>query len=197
MAERQITIDGVTMKLEEPFMVMATQNPIESHGTFPLPEAQLDRFFMRLSLGYMERPDEKQVLARRSTLDIIENLECILTDADIQFMKDTFPSVEVSGEVSDYLMDIVEGTRRESRFITGVSTRGAIALYQAAQVTAAFEGRDYVIPEDIRHVAHPVLGHRIATGSGMDAVTARAFLDEIIEKIPVPLENMGQTHPHD
>jgi MoxR-like ATPase len=197
MAERQITIDGATKKLDGPFMVMATQNPIESYGTFPLPEAQLDRFFMRLSLGYMDREDEKLVIARRSTINMIDGLGRLLTDEDIAYMQDAFHQVEVNEAVSDYLMDIIGQTRKENRFVTGVSTRGAIALYQAAQVTAAFDGRDYVIPEDIQKMAFPVLCHRIATAGGADSASVKKFLEKIIEKVTVPLEDIGQAHYRD
>jgi MoxR-like ATPase len=191
MAERQITVDGDTKVLEEPFMVMATQNPIESYGTFPLPEAQLDRFFMRLSLGYMTRAEEKQVMARRSTVDLAEGLAPVLTLEDIAFLKNEYSHVIVSDDVSDYIMTLAEGTRNESRFIAGVSTRGVMALYRAAQVWAAIDGRDYVIPEDVRYLAIPVLAHRISAGRGADAGESQRFLAEIIEKTPVPLETVN------
>jgi MoxR-like ATPase len=153
MEERQITVDGVTTKLEEPFMVMATQNPLESYGTFPLPDAQTDRFFMRLSLGYMKREQEMGVIARRSTIDIIDTLQQVVTPEETEYVRREYSNVKVSQAVLGYMMDIVEGTRRESNFVTGVSTRGAMALYKASQVTAAISGRDYVIPEDVKYVA--------------------------------------------
>ena len=140
MEESQITVDGVTYPMAESFFVMATQNPVESYGTFPLPEAQLDRFFMRLSLGYM--------------------------------------------------MDIVEKTRTESRFVTGVSTRGAIALYKASQAMAASLGRDFVIPEDVKAAAPWVLSHRIISRGGESFEDARKYLGQIMEDIPVPMENL-------
>jgi MoxR-like ATPase len=128
MEERQITVDGETMPLPGIFIVLATQNPIESYGTFPLPEAQLDRFFMRLSLGYMERGDEKDVIARRSTTDIIERLTPAVNEDELNFLKESFHEVTVGGDVLEYLMEIITRTRTESNFITGVSTRGAQAL---------------------------------------------------------------------
>ena len=190
MEERQITVDGVTHPLEEPFMVMATQNPLESYGTFPLPDAQLDRFFMRLSLGYMERAQELSVISRESTLDIISRLTRTVTDQETCYVRSAYSHVKVSGDVAGYLMDIVEGTRRESSFGAGISTRGAQALYKAAQVTAALSGRDYVIPEDIKYVAPYVLCHRISGRGGLQAQETASILKRIIQGVPVPLEKV-------
>ncbi|MBR4036447.1 MAG: AAA family ATPase, partial [Oscillospiraceae bacterium] len=153
MEEKQITVDGVTSQLEPPFMVMATQNPLESYGTFPLPDAQMDRFFMRLSLGYMTREQEMGVLGRTDSVNIIEQLQQVVTMEETAYVCSAFKEVTVSEPVLGYIMDIIEGTRTEDNFVTGVSTRGAIALYKASQVTAAFAGRDYVIPEDVKLVA--------------------------------------------
>ena len=162
MEEKQITVDGVTSQLEPPFMVMATQNPLESYGTFPLPDAQMDRFFMRLSLGYMTRSQEMSVLGRKDSVSIIEDLQQVVSAEETAYVCSAYKEVMVSEAVLGYIMDIVEGTRTEDNFITGVSTRGAIALYKASQVTAAFAGRDYVIPEDVKLVAPHVLAHRIS-----------------------------------
>ena len=189
MEEKQITVDGVTTALEPPFMVMATQNPLESYGTFPLPDAQMDRFFMKLSLGYMTRRQEMSVLSRADSAVIVEELQQVVTDEETAYVCTAYKDVAVSDAVLGYIMDIIEGTRTEDNFITGVSTRGAIALYKASQVTAAFAGRDYVIPEDVQLVAPHVLAHRISRDSGKTAA-ARKFLDKIIENIPVPLENV-------
>ena len=162
MEEHQITVDGITYPMAEPFFVMATQNPVESYGTFPLPEAQLDRFFMKLSLGYMTREQEMEVLGRRKpAAELLLELEPVFTPQEIAELKQEFLQVRMEKDVLGYLMDIVERTRKESRFVTGVSTRGAIALYKASQVTAAFSGRDYVMPEDILKMAPHVLSHRI------------------------------------
>lgn len=182
MEERQITVDGMTMKLEEPFMVMATQNPLESYGTFPLPDAQTDRFFMRLSLGYMTRQQEMGVISRASTIDIVESLEQQVSMEDTQYVRSTYTQVKVSGEVLGYMMDIVEHTRTANNFITGVSTRGAMALYKASQVTALLNGRDYVIPEDVKHVAPHVLSHRISNDGAK-------LVQQILRDVAVPLEN--------
>jgi MoxR-like ATPase len=190
MEERQITVDGVTTRLQEPFMVMATQNPLESSGTFPLPDAQMDRFFMRLSLGYMEREQEMGVIARKSTLDIVSSLEQVVSMEETEYVRGEYSDVRVSTAVTGYIMDIVEGTRKHSRFVSGVSTRGAIALYKASQVTAAINGRDYVIPEDVKYVAPYVLCHRINAGSGTDRAQTEEFLQKIIADVRVPLEEL-------
>jgi len=187
MEERQITVDGVTTKMAEPFMIMATQNPIESFGTFPLPEAQLDRFFMRLSLGYMERSQEMEVIARASTLKIAEELEKAVTDEDTAYVRSEYVNVKVADDVCGYIMDIIEKTRKCSIFPNGVSTRGAIALYKASQATAAISGRDYCIPEDVKYTAPFVLCHRILPGKhGAEEIFAR----EVLSGISVPVEKI-------
>ena len=188
MEERQITVDGVTSRLEEPFMVMATQNPLESYGTFPLPDAQLDRFFMRLSLGYMTRRQELSVIARPSTQKILDTITPVVTPEETAYVRNAFTEVSVSDDVLGYLMDIIEGTRKENNFLAGVSTRGAMALYKASQAAAAFRGRDYVIPEDVRSMAPSVLSHRLTIGSGMRSQTADELLSRIIAGITVPIE---------
>ncbi len=188
MEERQITVDGDTRLLEEPFMVMATQNPLESYGTFPLPDAQMDRFFMRVSLGYMEREQEKEVIARPSTLDVVRSLERTVTDEETDYVRASYTEVRMSEDVMNYFMDIVEGTRAGGQFVRGVSTRGAIALYKASQVTAAFSGRDYIIPEDIQTVVPYVLGHRISVGSQLSHQAAEEYLRQLLVKTQVPLE---------
>ena len=188
MEERQITVDGKTAALKEPFMVMATQNPLESYGTFPLPEAQTDRFFMRLSLGYMEREQEMEVMSRASTLDILSALEQRVTEGETEYVRREYTKVRVSKPVLGYMMDIIAGTRRESGFTAGVSTRGAIAFYRAAQVTAAISGREYVIPEDVKYVAPFVLCHRMVSGSRSQS--AQELLRGILDSTKVPLEEI-------
>lgn len=189
MEEGQITVDGVTRPVRQPFMVMATQNPIESYGTFPLPEAQMDRFFMRLSMGYMERQQELSVISRPSTLTLVEQLEQVVTVEETLNLRQQLHKIHVSEEVASYLMDIVQATRKAGVLVGGVSTRGAIALYKAAQVTAAMEGRDYVIPEDIVREALPVLAHRLTTASGTRS-DGEVFLKEVIAGLTVPLEDV-------
>lgn len=190
MEESQITVDGTTYPMGEPFFVMATQNPVESYGTFPLPEAQLDRFFMKLGLGYMTREQEMQVIARTSSADILRTLTPALSREEIADMKTQIGKVLVSRDVLGYMMDIVEKTRTESRFVTGVSTRGAIALYKASQANAACMGRGFVIHEDVLAVAPYVLSHRIISKGSESFEDARNYLNRIIETIPVPLETM-------
>ena len=189
MEEGQVTVDGTTYPMAQPFMVMATQNPIESYGTFPLPEAQMDRFFMRLSMGYMEREQELAVISRPSTLALVEELEQVVTVEETMELRRQLHQVYVSQEVASYLLDIVQATRKVGVLVGGVSTRGAIALYKAAQVTAAMEGRDYVIPEDVVREALPVLCHRLTTASGSRA-DGENFLREVIAGLTVPLEDV-------
>lgn len=188
MEERQVTVDGTTYPLAAPFMVMATQNPIESYGTFPLPEAQVDRFFMRLSMGYMTREQEISVLSRRSTTALVEELEQAVTPEETALLQAKLHQVAVSDDVAGFIMDIVQATRDASQLVGGVSTRGAIALYKASQTIAAIQGRDYVIPEDVVREAIPVLAHRISAVSGSREDVER-YLRQRLEQCPVPLEN--------
>lgn len=190
MEERQISVDGRTYPLEEPFMVMATQNPLESYGTFPLPEAQTDRFFMRLHMGYPDRQEELELIGRPSTAHMINSLQATVTPEDIAYVRENYTQVKFSPVVSGYLMDLVEKTRQDSGFSVGVSTRGAIALYKAAQVTAAFHGRDFVIPEDVKDMAPHVLGHRLSSSSLASSRDVQTYLQKLIAAVPVPTENL-------
>jgi MoxR-like ATPase len=190
MEEGQVTVDGVTRQMQQPFMVMATQNPIESYGVFPLPEAQMDRFFIRLSMGYMDREQELSVIARPSTLTLVEELEQVVTVEETMALRKELHNVYVSRDVAAYILDIVRATRQVGVLVGGVSTRGAIALYKAAQVTAAMEGRDYVIPEDVVREAVPVLAHRLTSASGSRA-DGENFLQEVIAKLAVPMEDVN------
>ena len=187
MEERQITVDGQSYPVAKPFLVMATQNPIESYGTFPLPEAQVDRFFMRLSLGYLEREQELEVLARPASSVLLQELSPVVTLEETEKLAAEAAQVAVSADVAGYLMDIIAATREENSLTAGVSTRGALALYRAAQITAAMEGRNYVIPEDIKREALPVLGHRVVSGTGGSADAAE-WIEKLLAAIPVPLE---------
>lgn len=187
MEERQISIDGVTYPLDEPYMVMATQNPVESYGTFPLPEAQLDRFFMKTSLGYMTPEQEKQVMRRPDTRELVDGIQPIVTREELAAMRREYRETEVSDDVADYMMSIVTATRESDRLQYGVSARGSIALYKAAQITAAMDGRSCVLPEDVKACAVPVLAHRISTvaRSHMDT---EGFIARLLDELPVPLE---------
>lgn len=189
MEEKQITVDGVTSRLAEPFMVLATQNPLESFGTFPLPDAQMDRFFMRLSLGYMNREQEMEVLSRPSAQAVLSQLSPVVTPEETAYVRTAYREVKVSDDVKNYLMDIVEATRMQGGFVSGVSTRGALALYQAAQAYAALQGRDYVAPEDVKGLAPAVLCHRVVLGGSMNAEAATQRLRKLLSDVEVPLEN--------
>ncbi len=189
MEERQVTVDGTTYPLASPFMVMATQNPIESYGTFPLPEAQVDRFFMRLSMGYMTREQELSVISRRSTLALVEDLQQVVTPEETAQLQQSLCEVTVSEDVAGFIMDIIQATRDTDQLVSGVSTRGAIALYKASQVTAAMSGRDYVIPEDVVREAIPVLAHRISASSG-SREDVEDYLRRRMEQCVVPLEKL-------
>ena len=189
MEERQVSIDGTTYPMSEPFMVMATENPLESYGTFPLPEAQVDRFFMRLSLGYMTRTEELQVISRRPAASIVTELEPVVTDEETAQLKEMLPGIHVSDEVADYILDIIEATRKDDRIANGVSTRGGIALYQASQAYAALHGRDYVIPEDVRDLAPCILAHRVGS-STTSRKESEAYIHELLKTVKVPLENV-------
>jgi MoxR-like ATPase len=187
MEEKQISIDGTTYRMQEPYMVMATQNPIESYGTFPLPEAQIDRFFMRLSMGYMEPEQEMAVLTRKDTVKLLDELEPVATPEECAACRAEIEKVTMSQEVLMYLMDLITETRQDKRLTCGVSTRGGLALYKAAQIVAAMDGRDYVLPEDIKREARYILPHRIPTGNSKDA---QKYVEELLETVSVPLEKL-------
>jgi len=187
MEERQITVDGVTYPMREPYLVMATQNPVESFGTFPLPEAQLDRFFMRLSLGYMAREDELAVLRRADSRALLETLSCVTDDGELTALRRAYPAVRVSDDIAGYLMDLVDDTRRHELLSVGVSTRGALALYRASQIRAALRGRDFVIPEDVKAEAVAVLPHRIVM-TGRSHLDAANFIRRVLDDVAVPLD---------
>jgi len=189
MEEKQISVDGVSYKMTEPYMVMATQNPIESYGTFPLPEAQMDRFFMRLKLGYMTREQEISVLRRPDAKQLLEEIFPVVSSEEIEALRVGFSEVRVSDDIANYIMDIVNSTRTNETIANGVSTRGSLALYRASQIYAAMQGRDYVIPEDVKKEALCVLPHRIMLVSSSHADYTR-FISNLIEGIEVPLEKL-------
>ena len=189
MEEKQVTVDGKTYKLAEPFMVMGTQNPVESYGTFPLPEAQLDRFFMKLSMGYMNREQEMSIMGRRDSREIIEDLPVVSSPEEIETVTSEINKVTVSEDVQKYIMDIIEATRDNSYLSTGASTRGTLALYRASQILAAMEGRNYVIPEDVKKEAVSVLAHHVIMNSGSHT-NAEQVMERILNDIRVPLETI-------
>lgn len=190
MAERQITVDGVTRRLPLPFFVISTQNPIEHEGTFPLPEAQLDRFLMRLSIGYPSFTDENEVLERLKLGHPLDDLKQVATDQEIVDAQDAIREVFVHEKVRQYLVRIVHATRRHDDFALGASPRASIALYRTSQTLAALEGREFVMPDDVKYVAEAVLGHRVILSSEarLRGKLVEDLLDEIVEKIPAPVE---------
>lgn len=191
MEERQVSVDGVTYRLEEPFFVIATENPIESQGTFPLPEAQIDRFLMKLSLGYPGKEAEKEILTGHVKESPLSTLGAVCGRDDIIAAKDEVRKVHVSGKLADYIVNIAVATRESDRIRLGVSPRGTLALLHAAQANAAIEGRDYLLPDDVKAVATPVLGHRIISRSQSTARISDAnenIIDYIVDSVPVPVE---------
>ena len=189
MEERQVSVDGETFPLAANFIVMGTQNPVESYGTFPLPEAQLDRFFMRLSLGYMERDQEISILGRKDAKDIISELQCVVSEADrLEALKE-IENVTASEDVKAYLMDIVEATRNNAQISCGVSARGTLALFKAARIRAAISGRNYIIPEDVKKEASCVLAHRLISAPGSH-VDPNKIMERILSETKVPLESV-------
>ena len=190
MEERQITVDGKTRKLEEPFMVLATENPVESYGTFPLPEAQLDRFFMKISMGYPKRDEEIEIIKRNSDPFLMDKLNCVVSKEDIDYVKENYREVKVSDDVIGYLMDIVELTRNNDNIRIGISPRGSIALFRASQACAAVSGRDYVIPEDIKKMSPFVLNHRIVKKGISKENDIYKFVKSLVDEVKVPTEEI-------
>ena len=190
MEEKQVTTEGQTRKLEAPFFVIATQNPIENAGTFPLPEAQMDRFLMRLSLGMPAREEELQILDRFEKEDPLDSLEPVTSVEELREDQEEYKKVYVHPELKGYLTDICERTRNTGEILGGVSPRGTIALYQAVRAWAYLQGRDYVVPEDIKKLAVPVLSHRLILGAGF--LRGEELVDRILEEVAVPTEEWGK-----
>lgn len=190
MQERQVTTDGITRKLPEPFMVLATQNPVESFGTFPLPEAQLDRFFMRIKIGYPTREEEIEIVNRNKKSDLIEDLESAVFPEEINYVRSAYNEVRISKEVMDYLLDIIEKTRNIDVVQLGVSPRGTIALFKASQAYAAINGRDYIIPEDVKKMAPYVLNHRVILKGLSRDKNIYSFTNSVLDTVKVPIEEV-------
>lgn len=191
MEEKQVTVDGETRKLPRPFMVLATQNPVESFGTFPLPEAQLDRFFMRMGLGYPTKEEEKDII-RLNTGNPLEAIGPVVERGELDYIFANPAAVSIHPDVMDYLVDIVSETRDREEYQLGVSPRGAIALYKACQAYAALNGRDYILPEDIKYLAPYVLNHRIIARGAANLAKALALIEDTVAAVAVPLENMQE-----
>jgi MoxR-like ATPase len=190
MSDRQVSVDGVTYPLEPPFLVVATQNPYEYQGTYPLPENQLDRFALRLRLGYPDRQIERRVLAQHRAGEPVESLRPVVSRQDILAMQAEVRQVHMEDSLHDYLLDIVTATRNREDIQLGVSIRGGLILYRCAQALAYCENRDFVIPEDIKRLAVPVLAHRIfAVGYRYNGQLQNneRIIAEILEATPVPV----------
>lgn len=189
MEEKQITVDGVTHTLKTPFMVLATQNPIENYGTFPLPEAQLDRFLMRFKLG-LPTTNEEKLIIRNSIKPTLDAIEAQIDSKEMQYLLDHVGDVTIHEDVLDYLVAIVNGTRYQEKIALSVSPRGSIALFRAAQARAAIDGRNYVLPEDIKELAPYVLNHRLKIRGVNSIEAATEFVVDLVKTVTVPLENI-------
>jgi len=188
MEERQITVDGVTHILPRPFMVLATQNPIEYEGTFPLPEAQLDRFLMRVRVGYPSLPNEIRILEEQQLQHPIETLESVVETDSILEAVEEIKKIYVSPAIKRYIVELTGRTRQSDDVYLGASPRGSLALFRTGQARAALLGRDHILPDDIQEMAVPVLGHRIIVGPAarLREVSADRIVREIVENLPVP-----------
>jgi len=188
MEERQITVDGETYALPEPFLVLATQNPIEYEGTFPLPEAQLDRFLMRVNLGYPDRVDELQVLASQQRERPIDDIQQVVTLEEVFAAQEAVKDVYVDPLVSNYIVDISRATREHNDVYLGASPRGSLGLFRAGQALAAVAGRDYVVPDDVKRLAESVLSHRVivSPAARIRSVDTRGIVAGILDFVPVP-----------
>lgn len=188
MEEKQVTIDGQTMKLSEPFFVIATQNPIETTGTYPLPEAQMDRFMMKVSMGESDEKKESAILNAFVDEHHEEETKSVCTISDILDMREMVKSVTVSACVRDYIVRIIMETRRNKKAFMGASTRAMLALVRACQSYAVMQGRTYVIPDDVKYLSTPVLAHRLS-GYARRTEEERALMQEIISTVEVPVED--------
>ncbi|HTY61105.1 MAG TPA: MoxR family ATPase [Acidobacteriota bacterium] len=192
MSEGRVSVDNQTHPLPRPFMVIATQNPVEHHGTYPLPESQLDRFLLRIKMGYPDNGAEKEILRRQSSLPDVEHIQPVMRAEDILDAQSLVGAVRVDESLLDYIMAIVEATRRSEFLLIGASPRGSLALRRAAQSLAYYEGRDYCIPDDIKQLVLPVLAHRVVVSTKYSSPykrseEAEAILAEILQSIEVPL----------
>ncbi|MFI5293742.1 MAG: AAA family ATPase [Thermodesulfovibrionales bacterium] len=187
MNEKKVTVEKKTFRLPEPFMIVATQNPVEYHGTFPLPESQLDRFMMRIALGYPSPEYEKIAVLEGPSFPLLERMVPAVSRFDILRMQEEAEKVEVEESLIDYLMEIVACTRRDDRIRLGASTRGAQFFLSAVRAHAYYEGRDYAVPDDIKILAPLLLGHRLILKSGRFFSDGELIVREIVEKVPVPV----------
>lgn len=188
MSEGQVTTEGTTAQLPDPFLVIATQNPVEFHGTYPLPEAQLDRFLVRFSMGYPDGESELQMLQGQRAAHPLSLLNPVATFADLKELRSTVAAVKVSDHLTRYMLELIGKTRQDARLKLGSSPRGSLAIYKAGQARAFMNGRDYVTPDDVKILAKPVLAHRLIleTKARYSGDTAESILDEHLNSIPVP-----------
>jgi MoxR-like ATPase len=188
MEERQLTVDGVTHKMPSPFHVLATQNPIEYEGTFPLPEAQLDRFLLRINIGYPTSAEEVLIIEKQQMIHPIEQIGPVVTAADILMLQETVKKILVSDLIKQYIVTLVEATRHHPSIYLGSSPRGSLALFRTAQARALLSGRDYVLPDDIKALAEPALAHRslVSSAGQSQGKDSRTFIAEILATTPVP-----------
>ncbi len=188
MEERQITVDGVTHALPRPFLVLATQNPIEYEGTFPLPEAQLDRFLMRIRLGYPERDQEIDILDRQQHHHPIERLQRVVALDELSQAQEAIKDIYVAAGLKQYMVELVRQTRQHADVYLGASPRGSLALYRTSQARAALQGRDFVLPDDVKALVQPTLSHRVILGPAarLRDLSANQILSEILARVPVP-----------
>nr|MBC7245927.1 MoxR family ATPase [Chloroflexota bacterium] len=188
MEERQVTVDGVTYPTPRPFLVIATQNPIEYEGTFPLPEAQLDRFLMRVSLGHPAPSDEITILEAQQYQHPIENIDQVITAEELLQAQEEVKEVYVDSLVKEYIVELVNASRKHPDVYLGASPRGSLALFKTAQARAVLEGRDYATPDDIKALAEPTLAHRliISPAARIKNVDQRSIVDELLHSVPVP-----------
>lgn len=188
MEERQVTVDGTTYSLQEPFMVLATQNPIEYEGTFPLPEAQLDRFMVRLKIGYPERKEEIRILDNQQFIHPVRELQQVVSVSELRDVQEAIKEIYIDNHIKQYIVDIVRQTRNHPDVYLGSSTRGALALYRLCQARAAIQARDYVLPDDVKALAVSCLAHRIIVGPAarIKDVEPEAIVQDVIDKLPVP-----------
>ncbi len=188
MEERQVTVDGKTVALPRPFLVLATQNPIEYEGTFPLPEAQVDRFLIRIRLGYPGRDDEARIMDLQRTEHPLYSLKQVVTDSDFVAAQEGVQEVYVDDLIKRYIVDLVTATRDHPDIYLGASPRGSLALYRTAQARAALDGRDYVVPDDVKAMAFDCLAHRLIVNpsSRIRNVEAEGLVEEIVDRVAVP-----------
>ena len=192
MNEAQVTVDGKTLALPRPFLVIATQNPVEHHGTYPLPESQLDRFLMRIKMGYPSHETEREILRKRAGDHPLDTIDSIADVSEVLAMQEAVTRVKVDSSLHDYALNIVNRTRKSEQLALGVSPRGTLMLQRAAQARAFLDGRDYCLPDDFKHLAVAVFAHRVVASSRHASLqrkteTTESVLRDIVESVPVPL----------